>query len=585
MAERIPEQLVSEIISASDIVDIAGRYVSLKRSGSSFIALCPFHKEKTPSFHVSPEKQLYYCFGCGAGGNVIGFVKAIENLDYVDAVKYLAERANIRIPETGISSHDRQRYEQKQRILDMNREAAKFFRSCLLSPEGEKARKYINMRGLSEKTVVAYGLGYAPEGWARLTDHLIGKGFRREDLILGGISGKSSHGTLYDRFRDRLMFPIIDIRGNVIGFGGRIFEGDSAKYLNTSDTPVFNKKHNLFSLNFAKSHANGELILMEGYMDVISLYQNGIKNAVASLGTALTIEQARLISRYAETVYICYDTDEAGTRAVNRAIEMFEGINVKTKILSLPDGKDPDDFVRKYGGRAFSDLLEGTLTPGAYRLMTLEKKYDFNNPNHIIEYVGEAAKTLAAVRNSVERDVLTKQIAGKTGISPLAIEKETNRVVRRVARKEQKDAVRETVKKARIPYSADKTAKLMDAERKLISLFCRDRALFSKFKDTVADDFFTEEIHRSLIDVLIKEPAVDPSVIVSRFSDEAAAAAAAALGMPLFFEDNEKAAKELIEVILEEKYNCLIDRAIKEGDTVTLNRLIMEKNKRQRGGN
>lgn len=580
MAERIPEQLISDIIASSDIADVIGRYTVLKRSGSSLVGLCPFHKEKTPSFHVSPDRQLFYCFGCGAGGNVIGFIKQIENLDYVEALRLLAEQANIGIPETGISEIDRQRHEQKQRIYDMNRLAAKFFRQCLLSPEGEKAQKYIEGRKLLEKTVVTYGIGYAPDSFSRLTDYLVGKGFRREELVVGGISGQSQNGKVYDRFRNRLMFPIIDTRGNILGFGGRLLEGDGAKYLNTSDTPVFNKRHNLYSLNFAKNFANGELILMEGYMDVISLYQNGIKNAVASLGTALTHEQARLISRFAGSVILCYDTDEAGIKATQRAIEVFEGINVKVKILNLPDGKDPDEFVKKNGGRAFEDLCRKALTVGAYKLMMLEKKYDLSNQGQVIDYVNEAATVLAGVANSVERDILTKQISEKTGVKSIAIEQETGRDVRRKAKKDQRIAISESIKKVKISYNKDKSAKLIDAERNLISLLCRDKTMFLKYKDKVMGDFFTEEIHRTIIEKFSENPSADLSVMIAGFSDEDAALAAAALGMPLNFEDNQRAAQELIKVIEEEKYNFFINKAIKENDTVTLNRLIMEKNKR-----
>lgn len=580
MAERIPEQLVSDIIASSDIADVISRYTALKRSGSSMIGLCPFHKEKTPSFHVSPDRQLYYCFGCGAGGNVIGFIKQIENLDYVEALKFLAERVNITIPETGISEIDKQRHEQKQRIYDMNRLAAKFFRQCLLSPEGEKAQNYIEGRKLYDKTVITYGIGYAPDSFARLTDYLVSKGFHRDELVVGGISGKSQNGKVYDRFRNRLMFPIIDTRGNILGFGGRLLEGDGAKYLNTSDTPVFNKRHNLYSLNFAKNFANGELILMEGYMDVISLYQSGIKNSIASLGTALTNEQARLISRFAGTVILCYDTDDAGIKATQRAIEVFEGINVKIKILNLPDGKDPDEFVKKNGGKAFEDLCREALTVGAYKLMMLEKMYDLSNQGQVIDYVNEAAKVLAGVANSVERDVLTKQISEKTGVKSIAIEKETGRGARSNAKKTQREAIRESIKKVKISYNKDKTAKLIVAERNLISLLCRDKAMFLKYKDMVVGDFFTEEIHRTIVEKYSENPSADPSVMISDFSDEDAAQAAAALGMPLNFEDNQKAAEELIRVISEEKYNYLINKAIKEKDTVTLNRLIMEKNKR-----
>lgn len=577
MAERIPEQLIDEIIAANDLGEVVGRYVSLKRSGNSLTGLCPFHKEKTPSFHVSTDRQLYYCFGCGAGGNIIGFIKAVENLDYLEAVKLLAENANIAIPETGLSSADRERYEKKQTLYNINKEAAKYYRRCLLSEEGEKAREYIRSRGLSEEMVKLFGIGYAHGGKESAVAFLLEKGFRREDLLLAGIAGRSEDGRIYDRFRARLMFPIIDNRKNILGFGGRILSGEGAKYLNSPETPVFNKRKNLFGLNLAKNSNDGELVLVEGYMDVISLHQYGVKNAVASLGTAFTPEQARLCARYVQQVVLCYDTDEAGVKAADRAIEVFSGSGVRVRILSLPQGKDPDEFVKKNGGEAFKQLAAKAHSVAGYRLSVLEKKHDLESINGKVDFAGEAAKILAQVSNQVERDVYIKKVADITGVAAAAIETETGKSARKNVKKEQKEAVRESVTKA---ARSSKTPRLLDAERQLISIIAADRGVLARLKEDITSELFTQEIHKKIIDKLLQSGSADAAGLVAEFSEDEAGAAAAALGMPLNFEDNHRAAAGLIETIEEEKHKYLINKAMDEGDVVTLNRLIMEKNKR-----
>ncbi len=580
MAERIPEPIISEIIAANDLVSVAAQYTELKRSGSSYVGLCPFHKEKTPSFHVSSGEQLYYCFGCGAGGNVIGFIERIENLDYVEAVKLLAERAGIRIPETGFSKDDKERFELRKKIYAINRESALYFRNQLLSGKYTAANEYVKKRGLNERVITAYGIGYAPPGWSNLSDYLEKRGFKKDEIVLSGVSGKSDKGRVYDRFRDRLIFPIIDVRGNVIGFGGRIFEGDGAKYLNSPETLVFNKRQNLFSLNLAKKSSPDELILVEGYMDVVSLYKYGITNAVASLGTALTQEQARLISRFVKKVVLCYDTDEAGVKATNRAIDVFDGVPVSVRILNLPEGKDPDEFVRKNGAEKFREYAAEAKSVTEYKLFLLEKKYNLNDVNGKIEYAAEAAKILSAVRNDVERDLFTRMVAEKTGSSAAAFEAQVSKGIKRSARREQREIINENIK---IGMRQKKgTSKLLDAQRRLISLINSDRSLYEKLE--ITEDLFDNPVHIKLLDMIKNGDKSETAMLVAGFAGDDAAEAAAALSASSGYENTISAAKELISAVKTEKYNQKIQNAMQAGDIETLNRLVMEKNN-NRGGN
>ncbi len=583
MAEKIPEQLIQEIISANDLGEVAAGYTTLKRNGNSLVGLCPFHKEKTPSFHVSTDRQLYYCFGCGAGGNVVGFIEAAENLDYVETIKFLAQRVNINVDTSSFSKEENERYEQKQRIYKINKELAKFYRSCLLGNGGEKAREYVKKRGITPQMVTVFGLGYAPQSWDSATKHLLSLGFRKEELLLAGVSGKSESGRVYDKFRDRLIFPIIDIRSNVLGFGGRIFEGDGPKYLNSQDSIVFNKRNNLFNLNLAKNKAPKNLILVEGYMDVLSLYQYGVCNCVASLGTALTVEQARLISRFVSEVVICYDTDGAGQKATKRALEVFSGIDVKVKILNLPDGKDPDEFVRKNGARAFEDAANNAKSVTQYKIFELENQFDLKDDNQKIEFVSLSAKVLSEVKNSVERDVFIKQIAEKTNISTSAIETEINKSARKNVRAQQREEIKESMHSSRNSGKKQAESKLINAERKLISLMISSKGVFEKYKDIAKDNFFSLKAHTLIMDRLT-EFNVDTAMIIDSLPEEERPAAAAALSASLHFDDDIKAADEIVGVIKKEKYNYLIEQAIKSGDLELINKLVMNREKHFDGG-
>ena len=573
MTGSIPESIISEIISANDITEIAAKYTELKRSGGSLVGLCPFHNEKTPSFHISPDMQLYYCFGCGAGGNVIGFVEAAENLDFVDAVKFLAERAGIAIPETGFAAEDRARHEKKQTLIKINTDAAKFFREQLLRGNNKKALMYAKQRGISDKMINVFGLGYAPDKWSAAAEHLLTLGYSKDDLVLSGVCGRSEGGRIYDRFRDRLMFPIIDVRGNIIGFGGRIFEGDGAKYLNSPETLIFNKRQNLFGLNLARKASPSNLILVEGYMDVLSLYQSGVQNAVASLGTAFTEEQARLISRYVKEAILCYDTDEAGVKAANRAIDVFRGSGVNIKILNLPDGKDPDEFVKKNGGESFKELAKKAKSVTEYKLYLLEKNYNLSDNTQKAEFASEAAKIIAASNSEVERDLYSKIIAEKTGISSHAIETQVHKNKGRYERREKSAVIRESISPKSLRTGV---SKLLSSRRRLLSLFAFDRRLISEVPNVSA--LFDDDVHKRIFKSLSADGAADAALIMTQFSGDEVSEAAASLSQSVNYEDSRAAAREIAQTIKKEKVNALIEKAMKDGDLETLNRLIKEKN-------
>ena len=564
MAGRIPEQLIQDIIAANDIVALVGQYVPLKRSGNSYVGLCPFHKEKTPSFHVTADRQLYYCFGCGTGGNIVDFVKNIEHLDFIEAVRFLAERAGIQIDNASFSDEDKKKYERKQRFLEMNKAAARFFRDKLFEPESVVAQEYIKKRKLTADTVKAYGMGYAPDSWDSLIKHLYALGYKKDEIVQVGLGTFTKTGKVIDRFRARLMFPIIDVRGNVIGFGGRILGDGNVKYLNSPETPVFNKGQNLFSLQLAKKH--NELILVEGYMDVISLYQSGIQNAVASLGTALTAEQARLASKFAEKITICYDTDGAGVKAALRAIEIFDGIDVKLRILSLPEGKDPDEFIKTHGAAKFNELLQNADTPAGFQIRLLRKKFNLQDQAQKIEFVEACTKVISKVKSSVEREVLREKLANETGIRGSAIENEVEKNRGKAKKKEEWNV--------RPPKPSVERMQKSKTADKIISVCLKDKRVYKLYKETLMG-ILENPVHLEILTLL--EETDDAAQILTRFSDEDAPKAAAALNMPVQYENNEKAMNELIGALKKEVYDAKVKAAIESGDLALLNTLLMKK--------
>lgn len=439
-----PDSFLQELKLRSDITEIASSYVNLKRHGRNMVGLCPFHGEKTPSFNIYTESGSFYCFGCGAGGDVITFIMKIENLDYVEAVKFLAQRAGMEMPE---NTYDDSLSKLRMRIYEANREAARFFHATLLSQRGQSGLNYLRGRALSDRTIRHFGLGFADDDWNSLCNHLKNKGFSEYEIYSANLAFKRKNGNgIYDRFVNRVMFPIIDLRGNVIAFGGRIMTDEKPKYLNTSDTPVFKKSENLFSLNNAKSSGTRTLILCEGYMDVIALNQAGFTNAVATLGTALTNEQAVLMKRYADEVIICYDADGAGQKATARAIQILRNAGLPIKILTVPSGKDPDEFIRSKGENgpaAFKLLIEKCGNDIEYRLMKLKENYNLNTTDGKVAFLNEAVKIVATIESPIERDVFASKLCTELEIDKNAFLEQISKVKRRDRRENIKKETRQ----------------------------------------------------------------------------------------------------------------------------------------------
>lgn len=439
-----PDSFLQELKLRNDITEIASSYVNLKRHGRNMVGLCPFHGEKTPSFNIYTENGSFYCFGCGAGGDVITFIMKIENLDYVEAVKFLAQRAGMEMPE---NTYDDSLSKLRMRIYEANREAARFFHATLLSQRGQSGLNYLRGRALSDRTIRHFGLGFADDDWNSLCNHLKNKGFSEYEIYSANLAFRRKNGNgIYDRFVNRVMFPIIDLRGNVIAFGGRIMTDEKPKYLNTSDTPVFKKSENLFSLNNAKSSGTRTLILCEGYMDVIALNQAGFTNAVATLGTALTNEQAVLMKRYADEVIICYDADGAGQKATARAIQILRNAGLPIKILTVPSGKDPDEFIRSKGENgpaAFKLLIDKCGNDVEYRLMKLRENYNLTTTDGKVAFLNDAVKIVASIESPIERDVFASKLCAELEIDKNAFNDQIAKIKRRGRRENIKKETRQ----------------------------------------------------------------------------------------------------------------------------------------------
>ena len=438
----ISKETIDQVLMRNDIVSLVSSYVSLQRAGSNMKGLCPFHSEKTPSFTVYPQDNSFYCFGCGAGGDAISFIRKRENLDYPDAVEFLANRAGITIVrDDNDKNAAAPRYDRK-RFFQMNVDAAKFFNRCLFdkNPDAEAALRYFTEnRGLSIATIKHFGLGYAPQSFDLFSRHMLKLGYTYDELVLGFLCGKSDKGRYFDAFRNRVMFPIIDVSGNVIAFGGRVMDGSTPKYKNSSDTPVFKKSRNLFALNFARHTCEESMILCEGYMDVIALHSYGFTNAVATLGTAITQEQARIMSRYTKKVIICYDADEAGQKAAMRAIGLLSEVGLDVSILKLPGAKDPDEYIKKYGADSFKGLLTASKSRFEYNLERILEKYNLNVPNDKVKALHEAEKLISETNSSAERDIYIADIAARFGVDKSSVKTDVDKIISQRARKARRD--------------------------------------------------------------------------------------------------------------------------------------------------
>ena len=498
-----PEAFLDELVARNPIEDVVGQYVNLKRSGSNLFGLCPFHSEKTPSFSVTPDKGMFYCFGCHKGGGVINFEMEIEGLSYPDAVRALAKRAGLEVPD---DEQYQSRYRQQERLWALHKEAARFFHSRLYAPVGANALQYAASRGMPKSILTKFGIGYAPDSWTDLVDYLRSKDYTDQELRDSGlVTVSKKNGNLFDRFRDRLMFPIIDVRGNVIGFGGRIMNNadkDAAKYLNSPETLIFNKRKNLFALNLAKKSKLGYLILVEGYMDAIALHQYGFDCAVASLGTALTEDGANLLSRYTDQVVLIYDGDEAGQNATQRAIPILEKAGLQVKVLKMRDAKDPDEYLKKFGADRFRILLEESANRVEYQLNAILRKYDLRDDEQKVHYLQESAELIGSLSSAVQREVYGGRVAEAAGISQDAMKLEVDRALKRRTYKEKKNQEKIDLSPARnlqpkersIRYNNLRSAR---AEEMVLGQILREPALIAQIPDLKAEMFSSSYLGRA----------------------------------------------------------------------------------------
>ena len=492
---------IDELVASNPIEDVVGQYVTLKRSGGNMFGLCPFHGEKTASFSVAPDKGIYYCFGCHKGGGVINFQMEVEGLSYPDAVRALAKRAGMTVPE---DEQYQSRYRQQERLWALHKEAARFFHSQLYAPVGKAALEYALGRGMPKSTLTTFGIGYAPDSWDALVKAMRTKGYTDQELIDSGLVTKSQkNGNLFDRFRDRLMFPIIDVRGNVIGFGGRIMKNDkdAAKYLNSPETLIFNKRKNLFALNLAKKSKLGYLILVEGYMDAIALHQYGFDCAVASLGTALTEDGATLLSRYTDQVVLIYDGDQAGQNATKRAIPILEKAGLQVKVLQMRDAKDPDEFLKKFGADKFKLLLEESSNRVEYQLSAIRKKYDLREDEQKVKYLHESADLISTLSSAVQREVYGGRVADAAKISLDAMKLEIDRAFKRrqYQQKKKQEAIDLAPAKSLQPKSRTiryDNMKSAMAEESVIAQILHEPALLDQAKGLTANAFSSELLGR-----------------------------------------------------------------------------------------
>jgi len=494
-----PQNFLDELIARSDIVDVVGSYVQLTRKGSNLFGLCPFHSEKTGSFSVSPDKQIYYCFGCKKGGGVINFIMEEENLPYPDAVRFLAKRAGMEVPE---EEGDREASRRRQRLLDLNRDAARFYYQLLQQPEGRAVQDYLDRRQIKKSTAVKFGMGASLDSWDTLLTAMTQKGYTKAELLQAGLVVQNKNGGLYDKFRNRLMLPVVDTRGDVVAFGSRVLDKSEPKYMNSSETPVYSKRRVLYGLNLAKKSKRSNIILCEGNLDIVTLHQAGFDNAVASMGTALTLEQTRLLSRFTKELVLCYDNDNAGKIATERALQILNNSEFSVKVLQLPkrlvDGEyikqDADDFIKFQGPDAFERLLNGSENGIEFRMAQVAGKFDFSSDEARVAYCSEISELLATLTSPVEREIYTVRAAEVAKIAPDAMKLEVERAASRQKARAKKAETRMNLNPAMQLQPKDRALRYDNirsarAEEGLLRLLVMDESLFPTESPLTESDF------------------------------------------------------------------------------------------------
>jgi len=569
-----PVELIEEVRLRNDIVEVVSSYVKLERKGRRYFGLCPFHGEKTPSFSVEPSKQLFYCFGCNKGGSVIQFVMGIEHLDFLEALKLLADRAGITLPEPD-DNEERERSRIRKEILDINKEAARFFFSVLAGRDGHEAQAYLKKRGLTEKTIRQFGLGLSPPGWNELTERLLAKGIPESLLISSGLSVKAKSGELVDRFRGRIMFPIFDIRGNIVGFGGRVMDQSQPKYMNSPDTPVYNKSRELYGLNYARQSKSKRLLIVEGYMDVISLHQAGIDYAVASLGTALTQMQAWILKKYAEEVIIGYDSDSAGQAATMRGLEILEKTGCNVRVLVIPDGKDPDEYIRNNGPEKFKNLVDRAISLLDYKIRVNNNMHNMDTVDDKLKLLNGIADILAGLDNSIERELYIKNYAEQYGISSESLASEVEK------RRKRRQSVSAGTAAVRRPAGLIRSSEPVridprygELEYMLLVMLCNDNRLLGTILDRYGPEGFHDQgalkVAGKLLGKLEQNKSCVLAELLTDLDPDTASLMVRIAETKCNTEDTEKAAGQILNKLellkLEELQQQTIERIKNEKD-------------------
>lgn len=594
---KYPREWIDSVRERSDIVELIGSYVTLRRAGSNYTGLCPFHSERTPSFTVFPDTQSFFCFGCEAGGDAFTFVMRSENLEYPEAVEFLAKRAGIQIPETREDS-DQPRGISRARAYELNRAAARFYRDCLFDPAiGEAGMNYLrDTRGLDTAVIRHFGLGYAPNEFGVLLPHLKSLGFTEEEMRQCFLCGRSQSGRYYDYFRGRVMFPVINTAGEVVAFSGRDVTGTSkAKYLNSSDTPVFQKRKNLFALNFAKAHCAEQMILCEGNMDVVSMHAAGFENAVASLGTALTDEQARIMARYTKQVIIAYDGDSAGQRAAGRAMDIFARVGLDVRVLRITDAKDPDEYIRKFGTDAFARLLKGSSTGFSYRLDGVLNRYNIKEPEDRIKAAAELCGMVARVWSSAEREVYLQAVSERLGLPIDSLRRDVERAQARIQRDRHQSEARAARMSAlalddRVNPEAAGNIRAAAAEDTVLGLMLlyeeHRRAVREGAVPLTADDFvtaFNRRVFEAIMELENSDGGFSTAVLGEQFDpDEMGRLAKLAQARRNLSENGQSVLKAAVRTLQDEKNAVTKDDAPPED---SLERLLEKKRQKMHKSN
>ena len=576
---RYPEDIVEEVRVRNDIVDVISGYVKLQKKGRNYFGLCPFHSEKSPSFSVSPSKQMYYCFGCGAGGNVITFIMEYENYSFTEALRMLAERAGVELPTVEYDKEAKEQADLRAALLEINKLAANYFYYQLKQPQGQIGYRYLKERQLSDETITRFGLGFANKTSDDLYRYLKSKGYKDQLLKETGLVSIEERGT-YDKFWNRVMFPILDVNNRVIGFGGRVMGDGTPKYLNSPETKLFDKSRNLYGLNYARISREKYILICEGYMDVIAMHQAGFTNAVASLGTAFTTQHAALLKRYTDQVILTYDSDGAGVKAALRAIPILKSVGMSIKVLNMQPYKDPDEFMKNLGPEAFRERIEQAKNSFMYEIDVIKKNYSMDDPEQKTQFYNEVARKLLEFPEALERDNYLQAVSREHFINYEDLRQLVNRLGSRVAAGTVKD---ETYKKEKIrPTKAEKEDGTKQSQRLLLTWLIENPSLFERIKDIITPSDFIEDLYRQVAEMVFKDHAegkVNPAGILNHFINdedqykEVASLFNASLKGAL---DDEEQKKAFTETVLKVKKNSLDHASRNAGDIAELQRIIRE---------